>query len=91
MEGLATLIARRPTCSCSSTTSKGCRRAPGSPAIPAARAALAIVQATSTGELTPCEASELSRTVASYAETMRVCELEQRLAEMERLAERDRR
>ena len=53
----------------------------------AAKAALAILQATSTGELTPCEASELSRTVANYTETIRVCEIEQRLAEMERQAE----
>ena len=53
----------------------------------AGKAALAILQATGTGELTPCEASELSKTVANYAETVRVCEIEQRLAEMERIAE----
>lgn len=53
----------------------------------AAKAALAILQATGTGELTPCEAAELSKTVANYAETVRVCEIEQRLAEMERTAE----
>jgi hypothetical protein len=40
------------------------------------------------GDLTPREAAELSKTVANYAETVRVCEIEQRLADVERLAER---
>jgi len=48
----------------------------------------ALVKAVADGDLTPREAAELSKTVANYAETLRVCEIEQRLAEVERLAER---
>ena len=48
----------------------------------------ALVKAVADGDLTPREAAELSKIVANYAETARVCETEQRLAEVERLAER---
>src|SRR5436190_22686204 len=48
----------------------------------------ALVKAVADGDLTPREAAELSKLVGKYAETVRVCEIEQRLAEVERLAER---
>ena len=49
----------------------------------AANASAAIVQAASSGELTPSEAGELMRVVESYARTLQVCDFEARLERLE--------
>jgi Family of unknown function (DUF5681) len=49
----------------------------------AARAMLAIVQAVATGEITPGEAFEVSRIIEAFTETLKVNELEFRIAALE--------
>jgi Family of unknown function (DUF5681) len=49
----------------------------------AAKAMLAIVQVVAAGEVTPSEAFELSRIIESFAETLKVNELEQRIETLE--------
>ena len=46
-------------------------------------AMLKILESVAKGELTPSEASEISRVIENYAETVRLSDLEQRIAEME--------
>ena len=46
-------------------------------------AMLKILEGVSKGELTPNEASEISKVIENYAETVRLSELEQRISEME--------
>jgi hypothetical protein len=46
-------------------------------------AMLKVLEAVSRGELTPGEASEVSAVIENYAETVRLSELEQRIADME--------
>ena len=46
-------------------------------------AMLKILEGVSRGELTPNEASEISKVIENYAETVRLTDLEQRIAEME--------
>ena len=42
-----------------------------------------IVNAVVSGNITPCEATELSRSVKTYFKTMEISELEQRLRHLE--------
>jgi hypothetical protein len=53
----------------------------------AAQATAAIVRAVATGELTPTEATELSRLVETFARTLEVSEFEARLAALEQRME----
>lgn len=46
-------------------------------------AMLKILEGVSRGELTPNEAGEISKVIENYADTVRLSELEQRIAEME--------
>ena len=46
-------------------------------------AMLKILEGVAKGELTPCEASEISKIIENYAETVRLTDLEQRIADME--------
>jgi hypothetical protein len=49
----------------------------------AAQAMLAIVRATANGEISPCEASEVSRVIQNFSEVLKTNELEQRIAALE--------
>ncbi len=49
----------------------------------ASLAMLKILEGVSRGELTPNEAGEISKVIENYAETVRLSELEQRIADME--------
>ena len=53
----------------------------------AAQATAAIVQAVAVGELTPTEATELSKLVETFARTLEVSEFEARLAALEQRLE----
>jgi hypothetical protein len=46
-------------------------------------AMLKILEGVANGNLTPSEASEISRVIENYSETVRLSDLEQRIAEME--------
>ena len=49
----------------------------------ASKATLKILESLAKGELTPNEAGEISAVIQNYADTVRLSELEQRIAEME--------
>jgi hypothetical protein len=49
----------------------------------AAQAMLAIVRATAGGEISPGEASEVSRVIQNFSEVLKTNELEQRIAALE--------
>jgi len=49
----------------------------------AANASAAIVEAASSGELTPSEAAELLKIIESYARTLQTCDFEERLERLE--------
>lgn len=49
----------------------------------ASLAMLKILESVAKGELTPSEAGEISKVIENYAETVRLSELEARIAEME--------
>ena len=49
----------------------------------AATAAGAVVEAVATGELTPSEASEVSKVLGAYVATLEASELEQRITKLE--------
>ena len=53
----------------------------------AVNASAAIVEAISTGELTPAEAAELSNVVDSYARVLQAAEFEERLSKLEKAVE----
>ena len=46
-------------------------------------AMLKILEGVSKGELTPSEASEISKVIENYADTVRLTDLEERISEME--------
>ena len=46
-------------------------------------AMLKILESVSRGELTPSEASEISKVIENYADTVRLTDLEERISEME--------
>ena len=50
----------------------------------AAKAAAALIAAVSFGDVTPSEAAELGKLIESYVEALRMTELEERLAQLER-------
>jgi len=50
----------------------------------AVNASAAIVEAAADGDLTPSEASELSKVIDSYARTLQAVEFEERLAKLEK-------
>jgi hypothetical protein len=50
----------------------------------AVNASAAIVAAVATGDLTPSEASELSKVVESYARTLQAVAFEERLGKLEK-------
>jgi hypothetical protein len=50
----------------------------------AVKASAAIVEAVASGDLTPSEASELSRVVDSYARTLQAAEFEERISKLEK-------
>ena len=50
-------------------------------------ASAAIVEAIATGELTPAEATELSKVVDSYARVLQAVEFEERLSKLEKAVE----
>jgi hypothetical protein len=54
----------------------------------ASQAAAAIVEAVASGELTPTEASDLSRVVAAYASTLEAADFDARLKKLEASAKR---
>jgi hypothetical protein len=56
----------------------------------AVNASAAIVEAVSTGELTPVEAAELSKVVDSYARSLQTVEFEQRLSILEKAFANDK-
>ncbi len=49
----------------------------------ASLAMLKILEGVARGELTPSEASEISKVIENYADTVRLTDLEQRISEME--------
>ena len=49
----------------------------------AAKAMMAILNATAAGDISPSEAAEVSRIIESFAETLKVNELEGRIAALE--------
>jgi hypothetical protein len=49
----------------------------------ASQAQLKIVQAVSEGELTPNEGAEITKMLENYADTVRLAEMEQRIADLE--------
>jgi hypothetical protein len=53
----------------------------------AVSASAAIVEAIATGELTPAEATELSKVVDSYARVLQAVEFEERLSKLEKAVE----
>ena len=53
----------------------------------AVKASAAIVAAVASGDLTPSEASELSKVVDSYARTLQAAEFEERILKLEKAAE----
>jgi hypothetical protein len=53
----------------------------------AVKASAAIVAAVASGDLTPSEASELSKVVDGYARTLQAAEFEQRIAKLEKAVE----
>jgi hypothetical protein len=53
----------------------------------AVKASAAIVVAVAAGDLTPCEAAELSKVVDSYARTLQAAEFEQRISKLEKAVE----
>jgi hypothetical protein len=53
----------------------------------AVKASAAIVAAVAAGDLTPCEAAELSKVVDSYARTLQAAEFEQRISKLEKAVE----
>jgi hypothetical protein len=50
----------------------------------AVNASSAIVEAVASGDLTPSEASELSKVVAGYARTLQAAEFEERISKLEK-------
>ena len=44
---------------------------------------LKILEIVSKGELTPSQASEISKVIENYADTVRLTDLEERISEME--------
>jgi hypothetical protein len=53
----------------------------------AVKASTAIVAAVAGGDLTPCEAAELSKVVDSYARTLQAAEFEERILKLEKAVE----
>jgi hypothetical protein len=53
----------------------------------AVKASAAIVAAVAAGDLTPCEAAELSKVIDSYARTLHAAEFEQRISKLEKAVE----
>jgi hypothetical protein len=56
----------------------------------AVKASACIVEAVAAGELTPCEASELSKVVDSYARSLQTVEFEKRLSILEKAIVNDK-
>jgi predicted neutral ceramidase superfamily lipid hydrolase len=53
----------------------------------AVKASEAIVEAVASGDLTPCEAAELSKVVDGYARSLQAAEFEERISKLEKAVE----
>ncbi len=61
---------------------------PVSSAADAAKAAAALLEAVAVGDLTPSEASELGKLIEAYVKALEATEFAERLAKLERMANR---